>query len=89
MQQLSYYQQFFRLYFVDSNVLDASGNTIPNVATPINATDAATKGYVDTQVEQVRQDIVGIETRVENNVTEYVEQMISEQIGQVLTQEEF
>ena len=39
------------LYFVDSNVLDASGNTIPNVATPINATDAATKGYVDTQVE--------------------------------------
>ena len=77
------------LYFVDSNVLDASGNTIPNVATPINATDAATKGYVDTQVEQVRQDIVGIETRVENNVTEYVEQMISEQIGQVLTQEEF
>ena len=77
------------LYFVDSNVLDASGNTIPNVATPINATDAATKGYVDTQVEQVRQDIAGIETRVENNVTEYVEQMISEQIGQVLTQEEF
>jgi len=34
--------------------IDVTGNRILNLATPINASDAATKGYVDTQVANAR-----------------------------------
>lgn len=30
--------------------IDMAGNLISNLATPINATDAATKGYVDSKL---------------------------------------
>lgn len=38
--------------------LDLNGNTIENVGTPVNGTDAANKDYVDDSIEAARQVIV-------------------------------
>ena len=35
--------------FVAKNGLDNNSNTLVNLATPVNSTDAATKAYVDTK----------------------------------------
>ena len=47
--------------------LDLGGNTIENVGTPVNGTDAANKDYVDNSIEQARQVVV---LKGTNTVTE-------------------
>lgn len=50
------------LYIVSSDNLNAYGEKITNVATPTDATDAATKGYVDSlSVSQLAWDITVID----------------------------
>lgn len=50
------------LRFKAKNGLDANTQTIVNLATPVNATDAATKGYADTKLSGTGGSISGLLT---------------------------
>ncbi|KGQ54242.1 Hep_Hag [Gallibacterium anatis] len=51
---------------VKEKTIDAGGSVITNVAVPTQNTDAANKGYVDSEVSKVKGDVTNINTNISN-----------------------
>lgn len=58
-----------RLGFTPGTTIDAGGNRIQNVGTPIAGTDAANKDYVDTAIQTVAGNVTNLTNRVTDHET--------------------
>ena len=70
------------LYVIDDDHVDASGQRITNVSTPISSYDATTKQYVDDVVSDYRDEI---KEKIQNSLSVMSGDVDKIEIGQVIS----